>query len=201
MLSRASSPQNFDLKYSPTFSNRYIMRILPTHELATNMWRSCSLCNLIRPSICFWLSIPFPVALSPAPSIYVSSTWERPWLRSIQKTGKITNIYVLIVCIAVTTPDEEIKLQNYTVDIASVLQAGRNGVRIPAGTRDFFLLQNVQTGSGAHRASYLMGTEALSRGKRNRSVKLTTHLHLEARLRISGGIPPLSHIPSRYGTG
>ena len=177
------------------------MRILPTHELATNMWRSCSLCSLIRPSICFCLSIPFSVALSPAPSIYVSSKWEIPWLRPIQKTGKITNIYVLIVCIAVTTPDEEIQLQNYTVHIATVLQAGRNGVRIPAGTRQFSLLQNVQTGSGAHQAYYLMGTEALSRGKRNRSVKLTTHLHLEARFRMSEGTPPLSHMPSRWGTG
>jgi len=97
ILSRTSSPQNFDLKYSLTFSNRYIMRILPTHELVTNTWRSCSLCSLIRLSICFCLSVSFSLALSPAPSIYVSSKWERPWLRPIQKTGKITNIYVLIV--------------------------------------------------------------------------------------------------------
>jgi hypothetical protein len=71
----------------------------------------------------------------------------------------------------VTTPDKEIQLQNYTVDTATVLEAARNGVRIPAGTRDFSLLQNVQTGSGTRRASYLMSTGALSREKRKRSVK------------------------------
>jgi hypothetical protein len=32
------------------------------------------------------------------------------------------------------------------------------GVRLPAGSRDFFLLHSVQTGSGAHPASYPMGT-------------------------------------------
>jgi hypothetical protein len=59
------------------------------------------------------------------------------------------------------TPDEEIRLQNYKVDTATVLQAGRNGVRILAGARDFSLLRNMQTGSGAHPASYSMGTGAL----------------------------------------
>ena len=100
-----------------------------------------------------------------------------------------------------TTPDEEIQLQNYAVDTATVLEAGRKGVRIPAGSRDFSLLQNVQTGPGARRASYLMSTGALSRGKRNRSVNLSTQLHLEGRLRMSGDIPLLSHVPSRRGPG
>jgi hypothetical protein len=42
--------------------------------------------------------------------------------------------------------------------IVTRLQAGRSGVRIPAGVRDFSLLQNVQNGSGVHLASYTMGT-------------------------------------------
>jgi len=46
-----------------------------------------------------------------------------------------------------------------------------------------------------------MSTGTLSRGKRNRSVKLTTHLHLVARLRMTGGIPLLAHMPSRRGPG
>jgi hypothetical protein len=130
-----------------------------------------------------------------------SSNGKRPWLTSTKTRGKITNIYVLTVYIAVTTPDEEIQLQNYAVDTATVLEAGRNGVWIPAGSRDFSLLQNVQTGHGARRASYLMSTGALSRGKRNRSVHLSTHLHLEGRLRMSRDIPLLSHVPSRRGPG
>jgi hypothetical protein len=44
------------------------------------------------------------------------------------------------------------------------IQAGGSGVRIPVGTRDFALLQKVQTDSGAHLASYTMGTGVLSRG-------------------------------------
>ena len=38
------------------------------------------------------------------------------------------------------------------------LQHGRFGVRLPVGERDVFLLQNVQTGSGVHPASYSMAT-------------------------------------------
>jgi hypothetical protein len=32
-------------------------------------------------------------------------------------------------------------------------------IRFPAAARDFFLLQSIQTCSGAHRASYLVGTK------------------------------------------
>ena len=38
------------------------------------------------------------------------------------------------------------------------LQAGRSGVRFPAGETDFYLLKNSQTGSGAHPVCYSMGT-------------------------------------------
>jgi hypothetical protein len=38
------------------------------------------------------------------------------------------------------------------------LRAGRSGIRSPEGARDFSLLQNVQTGNGAHPASYSVGT-------------------------------------------
>jgi len=39
------------------------------------------------------------------------------------------------------------------------LQAGHLRVQIPAGTRNSSLLQNIQTGSGSHTASYSMGTK------------------------------------------
>lgn len=43
-------------------------------------------------------------------------------------------------------------------------QVGRSGVWIPVRTRDFLLLQTVQTGSGVHPSSYSMGTGVFSRG-------------------------------------
>jgi hypothetical protein len=52
----------------------------------------------------------------------------------------------------------------------------------------FFLLQNAQTGFGAHTASYFMGTGDFCRGLSGRGVKLTTRLHLVSRLRMSGAI-------------
>ena len=62
------------------------------------------------------------------------------------------------------------------------------GVRIPAGVKDFSLLQNVQTGSGVNQASYFVGTGVLSRAL---GVKLTIHLHLLRRLGMNGFIRPL----------
>ena len=40
----------------------------------------------------------------------------------------------------------------------------RSGVRMPVGSKDLSLLQNVQTGSGIHRASYSKGVEIFSGG-------------------------------------
>jgi hypothetical protein len=44
------------------------------------------------------------------------------------------------------------------VGVATRLRAGRSGFRISVKETDFSLLQNVQTGSGAHSPSYSMGT-------------------------------------------
>jgi hypothetical protein len=76
------------------------------------------------------------------------------------------------------------------------LRARRSGVRIPATTRYFPLLQNAQTGSGAHPASYLMSTGVLSRG-----VKLTTHLPLVPWWKVSGAILRCPYTPSWHGQG
>ena len=43
-----------------------------------------------------------------------------------------------------------------TVGIMTGLRIGRAGVRHQAGTNGFSRLQNVQTGCGAHPATYLM---------------------------------------------
>ena len=50
--------------------------------------------------------------------------------------------------------------------IATALRAGQSEVRIPLGARDFSLLQIVRTGSGAHPASYTMGTGSFPGVKR-----------------------------------
>jgi len=52
--------------------------------------------------------------------------------------------------------------------VASRLQAGRSGVRIPAEETDFLLQQTVQTASGAHPAYYY---EAYSESKYRFAVK------------------------------
>ena len=45
-----------------------------------------------------------------------------------------------------------------SIGVVTRLQAGRSGVRFPAGERDFYVLENSQTGSGAHPVCYSMGT-------------------------------------------
>jgi hypothetical protein len=59
---------------------------------------------------------------------------------------------------------------------ARIAQSGwMTGVRFPTGERDFSLLHSVQTGSGAHPASYPMGTGGyFPEGKAARGVKLTS---------------------------
>jgi len=65
--------------------------------------------------------------------------------------------------------------------IVTRIQAGRSGVGIPVGARDFSLLQ---TDSAPHPASYSVGSKVLFRKQSGRGVKLTTHLRLAPRLRI-----------------
>jgi len=47
---------------------------------------------------------------------------------------------------------------NSIVASGNRLVVGWSGVQIPAGIRDFSVLQYDQTGSGAHQAAYSMGT-------------------------------------------
>jgi hypothetical protein len=65
-------------------------------------------------------------------------------------------------------------------------------VRFPAGAGNFSLHHRVQNGSGAHRASYAIGTRgSFPGGEGVGGVKLTIHLHLVPRSRVRGAIPPL----------
>jgi hypothetical protein len=67
-------------------------------------------------------------------------------------------------------------------------------------SKRFSLLQDVQTGSGAHPASYGMGTGVLSLGYSSQGMKATTHLKLVTRLKTSTAILPLEPpiMPSWY---
>jgi hypothetical protein len=70
------------------------------------------------------------------------------------------------------------------------LWAEWSGVRIPTGAGNLY--HPIQAGSGAHPASYPMGTMgSFPGGKAPGIVKLTTHLHLVPRLIMRGAIPPL----------
>jgi hypothetical protein len=66
------------------------------------------------------------------------------------------------------------------------LRTGRPGFDPRQGQNDFSSILCVQTSSGAHPASYPMGTGGPLPGvKRGRGVMLTTHFHLVPRLRMS----------------
>jgi hypothetical protein len=71
------------------------------------------------------------------------------------------------------------------------LWAGRSGDRIPAWARNVPLYQKVQTGSGAHPASYSISTAVLFLEISGRGVKLTNRLHLMSRLTMCRAIPPI----------
>jgi hypothetical protein len=66
----------------------------------------------------------------------------------------------------------------------SRLWVGGVGARSPPGARNFSLLSNVHTGSGAHPAFYTMDTGIVSLGWSGRGVKWTTHLHILLMLRM-----------------
>jgi len=67
--------------------------------------------------------------------------------------------------------------------------AGRSGVQISAGARGLAILQNIQTSSSANPASK---SSFFSGSKEAQMDSLTTHIHLEPSLKISGAIPPLN---------
>jgi hypothetical protein len=71
------------------------------------------------------------------------------------------------------------------------LWSGWSWVWVLAGAGNS-LIHCVWSGSGAHPASYPVGTRgSFSGGKVARGMKLTTHLHLVLRSRMRGAIPPL----------
>jgi hypothetical protein len=74
------------------------------------------------------------------------------------------------------------------------LQAGRPGFDFPT-LQDFSLLHSVQTDSGAHPVSYLIGTGALSPGIKWLG-READHSPPSAEVKNGGAIPPLPDTPS-----
>ena len=73
------------------------------------------------------------------------------------------------------------------VGIATMLRAGRSGVRILVGVRDLCLLQNAQPGFGTHPTPCSMDTLFLPGCKSGES---DSHIHLlMPRVKISGPVP------------
>jgi hypothetical protein len=80
------------------------------------------------------------------------------------------------------------------------LRAGWSGFRVSAGAPYFSLLHHVQTGSGAHPASYPMDTRGSFPGDKTAKAWIwPTHLHLVPRSRTFGAMPPLPNTSSRRG--
>jgi hypothetical protein len=74
------------------------------------------------------------------------------------------------------------------------------GVQFPAGRRDFSLLHSVQTGSGAHPASYPLDVpRALSSGVKRPVRKGDRLPPSSAHVKNGGAIPPLPHTFSWRG--
>ena len=86
--------------------------------------------------------------------------------------------------------------ENY-VTLKYVHTRGRGGVR------DISWLQNIQSNSAAYTDSCSMATGFRFRGQSSQDVKLSTHLYLASRLRMSGAIRTflLAHMPSWRGQG
>jgi hypothetical protein len=67
------------------------------------------------------------------------------------------------------------------------LRNGRSGVQIPAGSRNFYILQIVRIDFGAHQASYLMDTGFVSR-QECEGVDSNLHLMLRLEIRTTGKV-------------
>jgi hypothetical protein len=81
-----------------------------------------------------------------------------------------------------------------SIGIVTRLGAGRSGVQIPEGERNFPIFENHHTTPGDILACYSVGTGILSWGQSGWGVKLTTDLHIMSRLRTSGVKPLLPFI-------
>jgi hypothetical protein len=85
----------------------------------------------------------------------------------------------LIICIQETLllALPKIQLPEIGAGIVTRLRV-ESGFDSQLGKKNLSLLHSIQTGSGAHPASYPVGTECFLSGKIGRNLKLHTYLHL-----------------------
>jgi hypothetical protein len=84
-------------------------------------------------------------------------------------------------------------LKDYSVDKVTAR------VRLPAGARDFSLLDSIHIGSGAHLASYPVGTGGrFTTGVMRQRSDVDHSLPSSAEVNNSGAIPSLALMPSWY---
>ena len=87
-----------------------------------------------------------------------------------------------------------------TITVVFRLQAGRNRIWFLAGLRCFYILQNFQSDSGAHPASYPIDIGAFSFRVKLPVREETAHFFQVPRLKMSGAAPPIClHYADRDG--
>ena len=145
--------------------------------------------------------------------LFSSSRWPRP---SSQEAANCSEILVQIyqylrrhipeyirlqkhiLCCMTSNPDSRLwkyyprRNQDGVVSKVTYLRTWRSGVRIPAGTRDLFLLRSAQPSSGAPLSLLFNWYRWLLSGRKAIGCEVD-HLYLFSRLRMSGIIPPLIH--------
>jgi hypothetical protein len=88
-----------------------------------------------------------------------------------------------------------------TEGLVTTLRAGRFGVRIPLGERDFCLLQNAKVSSGAHPTPCLMDTGVISRGVYRRGNEVNPSSPFSAEVKNEWSPTSAPHMPSWLGQG
>ena len=84
-------------------------------------------------------------------------------------------------------------VKNKTIVVLMICMTRKSN---PVKCSDFYLLRNVQIGSGAYPVSHVVGTVIISWEQDGRSVELTTHLHLALTLRVEQYITPSTCLPA-----
>jgi hypothetical protein len=103
--------------------------------------------------------------------------------------GQLTKMSFSLICFS----------SNHLYDVVghcSVLDLQRKRASIPEKSKEFSLLRSVRSGSGIHPIQYRAIFPPWLSG---RGMKLTAHLHLVPRLRMSKTIPSLPHTSSWRG--
>jgi hypothetical protein len=104
------------------------------------------------------------------------------WLQAPQISRSKCKRYAVIFCDAIIS---HLGGESVVFIMTNRIRTARSGVPFPAEAIDF-CLEKAQTVSEAHPTSYLIGTGVLPGQQSGQTVKLTTHLDLQPRVRRIG---------------